>query len=656
MKKRVIALMLATVLSVTVLPSISAHSAGIVHETTVTETVFGEINNLVSRKQELDGAEASVSSAGYVVTSSGGHFTDTIYADSGERPAYVMDSGDSLLDSSVSLTVRYDLIGCYYPGRKTLDDGTVPVNIGAEVTLSNPVNLTRMALFENFWYGGMIRAVGGKPGGRADYSITFFNADTGETILLGADARLVASSLDGWPIEPKVSYEGISFYNAEETWVTYRSDGNITYDSGDLFGVPGYYTGERKADYEDIKDHKTFINCGVSFWQNSATWKCAFVTQTDHPDGHGDWFYFAATPTNLLRPSEPEKTADQATYHVGDTVVYTISQTVSLTPDEGYGSYGSFKFIDQLPAGLDYVSAKIGCSSGEVPDTAGQIEFDSGSRTVTYTFSADYLKSIEYRGQTYTFTVVCRINETALGGQAFSNTAEVVINGEVVTTPAVSVIPYYCITTEVVNGTIDPAIYGISAGESKTISYLPDKGCVLESVTVDGAAQDIGKFADSYDFTDIQANHHIRVVYTEVPTDRDVVLTKRIKAADIVFDHGYPTFLFRLEGTDVFGNSRICYRAVVFTPEYVENHTDGEGFVSSSAVFSGLVPGAYTASEETTNRYALISITEVSGGLAQGEQVVFDLRTALQGTAVFTNDKYEQGGLSDSCFVENVVK
>ena len=656
MKRSVIALVLATALSVTVLPSISARSAGTVHETTVTETEFGEINNLVSRKQEVNGAMTSVSTNGALVSGSGGYVKSTIYVDEGDRVAYIVDTGNDLLDSSASLTVRYNLIGCYYPGRKTLDDGTVPINIGAEVTISNPENLTRIALFENFWYGGLIRAVGGRPGGRADYSITFFNADTGEAVLLGTDARLVASSLDGWPIEPKISYEGISFYNADETWVSYRSDGNITYDPGDLFGVPAYYTGERKADYEDTMDHKTFINCGVSFWQNSTTWKCAFVTQTDHSDGHGDWFYFAATPTNLLRPARPEKKTDQASYHVGDKGVYTISQTGSLTPDEGYGSYGSFQFIDRLPAGLDYVSAEIACSDGAVPDTAGDIVYDAGSRTATYTFTSEYLRALEYRGQIYTFTVVCRINEAALGGQAFANTAEVAINGEVVTTPAAAVTPYYCITTEVVGGTIDAGISAISAGENKTISYRPNTGWRLESVIVDGVAQDISRFADGYSFTDIRANHHIRVVYVEVPTDRNVRLTKRIKASDIVFDHGYPTFLFKLEGTDVFGRDRVCYRAVTFTPEYVSANTAGDGYVSCTAVFSDLVPGTYTATEEATNRYVLAGVTEVSGGRAEGSSAVFDLTGVQQGTAVFTNDKYEQGGFSDSSFVENILK
>ena len=582
MKRSVIALILATALSVTALPYISAHSAGTVHETTVTETEYGEINNLVSRKETVDGAETSISTAGTVTASNGGYYTGAIYADSGERAAYIVDAEGELLDSSVSLTVRYSHIGFYYPGRKTLDDGTTPINIGAEVTISNPSNLVTVALFENFWYGGHIKAVSGRPGGRADYSISFFNTDTGEAVLLGDDAWLVASSLDGWPIAPKISYEGISFCNAEETWVTYRSDGNITTDSGDLFGVPSYYTGERKAAYEDIKDHKTFINCGVSFRQNSTTWKCAFVTQTDHEEGHGDWFYFSATPTNLIRPAEPEKTSDQAVYHVGDTVTYSISQKVSRTPDEGYGSYGSFQFIDRLPAGLDYVSASIGCSEGDVPDSAGTIVYDTSSRTVTYTFTSDYLKSIEYRGQTYTFTVVCRINETALGGQAFSNTAEVVINGEVVTTPAAT-------------------------------------------VTV------------------------------EIPNDRSVVLTKRIKAADIVFDHGYPTFLFRLEGTDASGDSRVYYRAVTFTPEYVESHTADDGYVSCTTVISGLVPGNYTATEEVTNRYALTSITQVTGGYGDGGKAVFDLNSAQQGSAVFTNDKYEQGGFSDASLVENIV-
>ncbi len=655
MKRRVMALVLAAVIAVTVRPWGSARAEGTVYETVIAETGYGEINNLVSNKQEIDGQWKSVSETGELVGSSAGYQRYPVYVDGGDRSAHVIDCGGGPLGADASLTVRYGLIGYYYPGRVSMGDGTPAVPIGALVTMSRPVNLVRMALFDNFWYGGMIDACGGRPGGRADYSITFFRSDTGETIRLGGDAQLIASSLDGWPFEPKVSYEGISFYNAPETWVTYRGDGNIVRGGEELFGVTSYYTATRKAAYEDIMEDKLFINCGVAFRQNSETWNCAFVTQTDHSDGHGDWFYFTANPVNLIRPPRPEKTADDALYHVGDTVTYRIAQRVASTPEEGYGSYGSFQFIDRLPAGLDYVSASLSCSDGEVPEGAGTVAYDEAARTVTYTFSPDYLRSLSYRGQTYTFEIVCRINGAALGGQAFANTAEVAINGETVLTPASEVTPYYKITTEAVNGVIDPEITGIPAGEARTVSYEPNPGYWLESVTVDGEEQEPETAAKSFTWENIASNHRIKVVFAKMPDEASIRVTKRIRAEDVVFDHGNPTFLFRAEGTDIRGRTRVCYRAVTITPEIMAAQTDEEGFVSCGTVFTGLVPGNYVVSEEQTNRYALESVSGVTEGVAEGDRAVFRLEGGRQGTAVFTNRKYEQGGLSDSALAENQV-
>lgn len=79
----------------------------------------------------------------------------------------------------------------------------------------------------------------------------------------------------------------------------------------------------------------------------------------------------------------------------------------------------------------------------------------------------------------------------------------------------------YVITTEVVNGTIDPKITDIQKGESRTVNTSPNIGYVLESVTIDGAAVDLSQVTYrsmpyAYSFTNITANHHIKVVYVEV--------------------------------------------------------------------------------------------------------------------------------------------
>lgn len=78
----------------------------------------------------------------------------------------------------------------------------------------------------------------------------------------------------------------------------------------------------------------------------------------------------------------------------------------------------------------------------------------------------------------------------------------------------------YSITTSVTGGRIDSSVTGIAKGESKTIKYSPSKGYKLKSVTVDGRKVDITKFASSDTFSDISADHEIKVVYEKETTGR----------------------------------------------------------------------------------------------------------------------------------------
>ncbi len=83
------------------------------------------------------------------------------------------------------------------------------------------------------------------------------------------------------------------------------------------------------------------------------------------------------------------------------------------------------------------------------------------------------------------------------------------------------------ITTEVVNGTITESIYDIPLGEDRTISSKANSGYVLQSVTIDGIAVDVKTLLAateySYLFSNIQVDHHIKVVYA---TKGYVELTK----------------------------------------------------------------------------------------------------------------------------------
>lgn len=72
----------------------------------------------------------------------------------------------------------------------------------------------------------------------------------------------------------------------------------------------------------------------------------------------------------------------------------------------------------------------------------------------------------------------------------------------------------YRIQTEVVNGTITDSVTEIPIGDTREITYEPNEGYHLESITVDGETVDPEIYESSYVFADITGDHTIRVVYT----------------------------------------------------------------------------------------------------------------------------------------------
>ena len=168
---------------------------------------------------------------------------------------------------------------------------------------------------------------------------------------------------------------------------------------------------------------------------------------------------------------------------------------------------------------------------------------------------------------------------------------------------------------------------------------------------------------------------------------RTVTLTKRIRVDDIHYDHGNPTFLFKVEGQDYYLKEHTYYRVITFDQNYVKNNIeviDGVEYVSQSVTISGLVLGHYVATEEESSRYCLSEIVNVVNGLAKqpalaegtgveaatvmpvtaGPEfyapdevgVKFDLITYKDASAVFVNAKYENQGCSDNETLMNVLK
>jgi surface protein len=142
---------------------------------------------------------------------------------------------------------------------------------------------------------------------------------------------------------------------------------------------------------------------------------------------------------------------------------------------------------------------------------------------------------------------------------------------------------------------------------------------------------------------------------TDKQDSRTVAVTKRIKADEINFANGNPTFLFQLSGKDVNGNSHTYTQLVTFDEEYVKENTTADGYVTQQAFFTDLLAGTYTLSEDDSARYVLESISGYGEAQKKGDTVVFDLTKYAYGEATFQNKVYEGQNYSHNDNVKNIV-
>ena len=564
----------------------TALTAGNVTINYVSPSGLGEIENLVPR-QGSTGPESEYASLDEQnsAAANGTIAADVIHdqGTGGNQEMFSLFCEGEPLEAGAKLTVRYVNIGTYYEGRIYTNQNVQGITVNAIVTISNPYNANRLSLYENFWMGGTVNGGSGKLGyspgtpGRADVSITFCD-QSWNVIRLKEDAQLIASSISHGYYKG-CSYEGISFSGAgADTTVRIYSQsyGNIGIDNGNLFGLGQTFYGERAdsvycADeggphsggyvYVDTRQSTTFMVHGVGFYQNADTWQLTMTTQTVYNGGHDYWFYFTAAPANMARPEAPVKRVSRTEVPTGETLEYTLEQRLSTVQEDGYGYYGSLIFYDILPSEVEYLSAGMYLDGVDVTGEAGTLSYHSPSGKVTYTFFTSYLKNMEYQGQVAKLVIACRLRAGIESAGPIVNEGHVSVCGRVESSTA-AFTPLFKVTTEIVNGIIDPSITGIYPGESRTISYRPLTGYTVETVTVDGGVVEQEMDASSHLFCDIASDHHIRVVCQKIQPDRLIRITKRILAEEIIFDHGMPTFLFCLEGEDIAqlnGSSRFFF-------------------------------------------------------------------------------------------------
>ncbi len=139
--------------------------------------------------------------------------------------------------------------------------------------------------------------------------------------------------------------------------------------------------------------------------------------------------------------------------------------------------------------------------------------------------------------------------------------------------------------------------------------------------------------------------------------EQKITVIKKIKAEEYYESFGNPFFCFCLEGVLENGESCKLYRSVEFEKDYIEEHTDKDGYVQLSVEFDNLALGTYRLTEQKVLRYYLESIDQISNnGKLENDSVVFQMNTGMPGSAVFTNRIKRWDKLTHTTSVINQIK
>lgn len=182
-------------------------------------------------------------------------------------------------------------------------------------------------------------------------------------------------------------------------------------------------------------------------------------------------------------------------------------------------------------------------------------------------------------------------------------------------------------------------------------------------------APDYYKLADPITFT-LESKADTQTITMKDVRYADLTIVKKIKASDITWAHGNPTFIFTVKGKDINGKDRTFQNYVEFTENYVNSHTDGQGYVELSVTWNKIPVGEdYTVTEQDVLRYHLVNVTgtenvkisklqEPAKGVAPDKifSVHANLKAKPTGTSItFENQKDDWGTTTHDTSVKNII-
>jgi hypothetical protein len=144
--------------------------------------------------------------------------------------------------------------------------------------------------------------------------------------------------------------------------------------------------------------------------------------------------------------------------------------------------------------------------------------------------------------------------------------------------------------------------------------------------------------SDDVAFTTGNDSSPTSVSMTDIPSSRTLTVGKRIRAKDVYFPHGNPTFIFKVNGIDFRGKNVTRFACIRFTENDINNAiANGNEYVEKETRIDGIRAGNYTASEIDVSRYQFEKIALAENGTVSQKSVDFDLKKHTNGKVIFQN-------------------
>lgn len=401
------------------------------------------------------------------------------------------------------------------------------------------------------------------------FETSFTWADNGQNILTSIPMYQALNDVDSYYGEEGVLDEGWKGNSG------YTKD-IYTFDKCGLDINAETMTLSLSRDLNTVGDDIWTVSGALVPLQGGSTAEGGIISQTfyEYACATGILFYSPYDDRNMPTPT---KQADNSkVYEPGDTIIWNIGQKVHTYQADIFSHYSSFTFTDVLPEEVIFESAKLYHNNMDVTADYGTLSYDSGNRTVKYTLSSDTLKNDDfYNGRTLRLEIQTKASNSTKNVITVTNSATTNVSDknysdliQSTNEVLVKINPAFDITTEIDHGTITASKSGIKKGMSETVTWAPENGYYIYSVTVDDKPVE----ADgSYTFTDINADHEIIVTtrpYHQITTGIDNgVISERIvnikdresKIVSWTPKAGYYVSAVKIDGEIVYRGNTLNY-------------------------------------------------------------------------------------------------